>query len=281
MSGVKRDRRLTPFSGRIAHRTLQGVVSSLVFTEGEAARIIAPVTDLCAAPDGARDRQLLFGAAVLIIERRMAWTFVQAQADGYCGWVASDALGKPLEVTHRVSAAATHGYRTASIKAGEVRKLSLGATVTVFEDDGPFAVTEDAWIPRQHLRPLEAPEDDPVAVAERLLNVPYLWGGNSHDGIDCSGLVQAALMACGLACPADSDMQWAALGALLPEGAPLQRGDLLFWKGHVALACDATRLIHANGHTMSVAYEGIAEARARIDAASEGTWLGARRIARA
>ncbi|MEZ5686171.1 MAG: NlpC/P60 family protein [Paracoccaceae bacterium] len=272
-----RDRRLTPFSGRIAHASLRGQVEALVFTEGEPARIIQPVTDLCAAPDGARDRQLLFGADVLIIERRMAWAFVRAEADGYCGWVASAALGRPEAATHWVAAPATHIYREASIKRGEVMGLSLGARLTVFDDEGPLMETDLGFVPRQHLRALGDWAQDPVAVAESLLGTPYLWGGNSREGIDCSGLVQIAFAACGRACPGDSDQQWQGLGAPLAEGAPLERGDLMFWKGHVALICDAETLIHANGHTMSVAYEPIAEARARIAAAGEGEYLGLRR----
>ncbi len=274
---MTRDRRLTPFSGRIAHRSLEGQVPALVFTDGEPARIHHPVTDLRASPDGARDRQLLFGADVLIIERRMGWTFVQARADGYCGWVATEALGKPQGTTHWVSAPATHIYREASIKQGEVARLSLGAHVTVTGEEGMFSTTPEGFIPRQHLRPLGDWGTDPVALAESLIGTPYLWGGNARDGIDCSGLVQIAFTACGRACPGDSDMQWRDFGTALPEGAALQRGDLLFWKGHVALVCDAGRLIHANGHSMSVAYEGIADCKARIAAAGEGPWLGAKR----
>lgn len=271
------DRRLIPFSGRMAHVSLRGKVDALIFTEGEAARIITPVADLLEAPDGARARQLLFGAGVQIIERRSGWAFVQARADGYCGWVASGVLGKPAPATHRVAAPATHVYRAASIKRGEVMRLGLGAQIAVTGAEGMFGVTDLGFVPRQHLRPLGDWDTDPVAVAETLLGTPYLWGGNSRDGIDCSGLVQLAFAACGRACPADSDQQWQGLGTALAETAPLRRGDLLFWRGHVALACDAQTLIHANGHTMNVAHEPIAAARARIAAAGDGVWLGARR----
>lgn len=272
------DRRLTPFSGRIALRALEGKVPALIFTEGEAARVAQPVIDLLASPGGARDRQLLFGASLRIIERRMAWTFVQADADGYCGWVASDALGKPQTATHWVSAPATHLYREASIKRGEVARLSLGARVTVFAEDGIFAVTPEGFIPRQHLRALGAWAADPVAIAESLIGTPYLWGGNARDGIDCSGLVQIALACCGWPCPGDSDLQWQELGQPLPKDSPLRRGDLMFWAGHVALVCDAGTLIHANGHTMNVAYEQIGLALDRIAAAGEGAYLGAKRL---
>ncbi len=273
------DRRLTPNSGRIAHVSLQGLVA-VPLTAGELARIAAPVTDLCPEPGALRDRQLLFGAEVTVIDRRDGWAFVQAQADGYCGWVAEGALlPSSAPETHVIHVAATHVYREASIKQGEVMRLSLGSTITVLEDGPKFARIAEGWIPRPHLRALAAYEVDPVAVAERLLGTPYLWGGNSRDGIDCSGLVQLALALCGRVCAADSDLQRAEFGDFLPGSAQVQRGDLLFWKGHVAMVCDAERLIHANGHTMNVAYEGITACRTRIEAAGEGTFYGLKRPA--
>lgn len=272
------DRRLTPFSGRVALDTLRGQVPAR-FTAGEAARICLPVCDLCPEPGALRDRQRLFGAEVTVIDRQGGWAFVQARADDYCGWVVEPALAAPVAATHVVCVPATHVYREASIKRGEVMRLSLGARVAVTGTEGKFAVTAEGHIPAQHLRPVDRPETDPVAVAERLLGTPYLWGGNSRDGIDCSGLVQVALALCGRACPGDSDLQAVAFGAALPEGTRPERGDLLFWKGHVAMVCDAERLIHANAHTMSVAHEGIGACLARIAAAGEGPCLGHKRPA--
>jgi cell wall-associated NlpC family hydrolase len=270
------DRRLTPFSGRVALESLRGAVAA-EFTAGTPARLIRPVADLCPEPGAPRDRQLLFGAELIVVELRGDHAFVQARADGYCGWVAAAALGAPAAASHVVSAPATHVYREASIKRGEVMRLSLGARVSVIGAEGIFAITPEGHIPAGHLRPLAQPEADPVTVAERLLGTPYLWGGNSRDGIDCSGLVQLAHALCGRSCAADSDLQRAEFGDFLPEGTAPQRGDLFFWKGHVAMACDAERMIHANGHTMSVAYEPIAAALARIAAAGEGAYYGMKR----
>lgn len=271
------DRRLTPFSGRVAAASLRGQVAAEAFTEGEPARILRPVVDLSPEPGALRDRQLIFGAAVTVIERRAGAAFVQAAADGYCGWVPASALGAPAAPTHVVSAAATHVYREASIKRGEVMALSLGARLAVLGADATFLRIAEGFVPRPHARPLDPPETDPVAVAERLLGTPYLWGGNSREGIDCSGLVQVALALCGRACPADSDQQRGAFGPFLAAGTVPQRGDLFFWKGHVAMACDGEVLIHANGHTMSVAHEGISACLARIEAAGEGPFLGLKR----
>jgi cell wall-associated NlpC family hydrolase len=132
-------------------------------------------------------------------------------------------------------------------------------------------------VPKPHLRPISHPFRDPVTVAQLFFGTPYLWGGNSAFGIDCSGLVQAALLACGIACPGDSDLQ-AALGNTVPDDAPMLRGDLIFWKGHVAMVVDDQTLIHANAHHMAVAYEPIDAAIARIKAQGGGTVTGRRRL---
>lgn len=270
------DRRLTPFSGRVAHESLRGHIEAPAFTAGEAACLIAPVADLCPEPGALRDRQLLFGAALTVIDRAEGAAFVQA-ADGYCGWVAAAAVGPARVASHWVAAPATHLYREASIKRGEVARLSLGARVAVLAEESGFARAAEGYIPAQHLAPLSAPAPDPVALAESLLGTPYLWGGNSRDGIDCSGLVQVAFHAAGRACAGDSDLQRADFGDFLPAGTAPRRGDLFFWRGHVAIAVSETELIHANGHTMSVAYEGIAACLARIEAAGQGPFYGIKR----
>lgn len=265
------DRRLTPANGRVAHVSLRGQVAADTFVEGELARVAAPLADLCAAPGGARDRQLLAGAAFLVLERRDGWAFGRAEADGYVGWLAEAALAGWVAPTHRMAAPATHLYPAPDLKARETARLSLGAHLTVTGATGAFLRTDTgAFVPAAHLRPLGAWEDDPVRVAESLIGTPYLWGGNSRDGIDCSGLVQAALFACGRPCPGDSDLQAAALGRPLPAGAALRRGDLAFWPGHVGWLADAGTLLHANAHHMAVAAEPLAGAVARIAEAGGG-----------
>jgi cell wall-associated NlpC family hydrolase len=143
----------------------------------------------------------------------------------------------------------------------------MGAAVSVVREQDSFAVTATGGhLSKLHLVPLGTNEADPVAVAEKFLGVPYLWGGKTSLGIDCSGLVQVALQACGIACPRDSDMQEKALGKSISL-AGLQHGDLIFWKGHVAIARGRNSMIHANAFHMAVAVEPVAEGLARIAAA--------------
>lgn len=262
------DRRMLPFSGRVAHVSLQGIVAAPL-TEGEAAWVIVPLADLVAEPGGARDRQLLLGATVTVIDRDRSHVFVRSERDGYCGWLVEAAVGQGPEPTHWVAAPATHLYSEPVVQAKSTAGLSLGSRVAVVGAWGPWANTPHGYVPMAHLRPLDQVATDAVAVAESFMGTPYLWGGNSRLGVDCSGLVQLALHACGKRCPGDSDLQMA-VGRGLAPGEALKRGDLIFWKGHVAMVVNDTVLIHANGHTMSVAYEGIREAIGRISAGGGG-----------
>ncbi|UXU75837.1 MULTISPECIES: C40 family peptidase [unclassified Paracoccus (in: a-proteobacteria)] len=268
------DRRLTPATERVALESLRGLIARPAYTPGRPVRLQVPVADLCRAPSGARDRQLNFGAGLTLLDHQDDWAFVQAEADGYCGWLRADQIGHDLPpITHRVIAPATHVYAEPDLKSRDLLALSLGARLSVGAVQNGFArLAQGGWVPLQHLG--DQPATDPAEVALSLLGTPYLWGGNSRWGIDCSGLAQAALSACAIACPGDSDMQEAAFP--VAEGA-IKRNDLLFWPGHVAMALDSERMIHATAYAMAVIVEPIAQAIARIDAAGQGPFRGARR----
>lgn len=249
--------------------------------EGEWQRALRPVVDLCRTPGGARDRQVLYGQRVQVIAERAGWSQVRLGRDGYEGYLETAALGPDGLGTHRVAVPATHAYPRPDLKQREVFWLSFGSELRVVSAaSGPggafFETDTGLFVPKPHLRPLNAPFADPVTVAQLHFGTPYLWGGNSAAGIDCSGLVQAALLAAAIPCPGDSAEQWAGLGVPVEDSLPVARGDLFFWRGHVALAVDAEVLIHANGHSMAVSYEPIAAALERI--APEAPWLGRRRL---
>lgn len=267
------DPRLTPARPDLAAKYLEGKVKAARFVAGEEFGVVDAIAPLRERPaaDAMLLTQALKGERVTIYDRNdegFAWG--QLNGDGYVGWIADAALARPAATpTHKVTALRTFAFPGPSIKLPPAETLSIGARLTIVREDGPFAVTDEGrYLSRGHVGGIDAMETDFVAVAERFVGTPYLWGGKSSLGIDCSGLVQVSLNAAGTGCPRDSDMQQAGLGRELTpsEMKKLQRGDLIFWKGHVAIVRDADSIVHANAHHMATVIESTREAIARIKA---------------
>jgi cell wall-associated NlpC family hydrolase len=265
------DPRLTPARADLAAKELEGKVAAPRYVEGRAFQVVEPQAPLRhdPAPDAPLATEALKGERVTIYDTTgEGWAWGQLAADGYVGWLPANALAAPAApATHKVVALRTFVFPIPSIKAPPLEALPFGAQIAIARWQESFAVTPSgAFVPAVHLAPLASYQNDFVAVAERFLGAPYLWGGKTMLGLDCSGLVQIALTACGVPCRRDSDMQEQAFGTAV-ELSDLRRGDLLFWKGHVAIACDHATLIHANAFHMAVAIEPVAEAIGRIRAA--------------
>lgn len=269
---MKHDPRITPWRDGIAARSLEGVLEAEVYLDPKAMSCMAPAAALRAGPDGNAEQmdQVLFGERFEVLEEEGPWVFGQAARDGYVGFVEAAALQPAGAMpTHRVSAIRTYAFAEASIKTRASGPYSINSLVTVEAVEGRLAkVTGAGWVTADHLSPIGLFEDDWAAVAERFVGAPYLWGGRESLGLDCSGLVQQALFACGRACPRDTDQQQA-LGAPIAAD-DFRRGDLVFWKGHVALGVGEGRIVHANGHHMATVVEPLAEAVDRIRAAGAG-----------
>jgi cell wall-associated NlpC family hydrolase len=268
---VALDPRIHPFRPEIAASYLKGQVEAERFVDGTRYQVIEPVTFLrrAASHEARLDSEVLLGERVIVYEMTdEGWAWGQLESDRYVGWLSANALGAPGPApTHKVCVPRTLCFASPDIKQPPLSALPMGAAVAIARQDERFAITATGWhIPEVHLAPVKAKAADFVAVAEQFLGAPYLWGGKTSLGIDCSGLVQVALQAAGHACPRDSDMQELSLGTPVAL-SEMRRGDLVFWKGHVAIARDPDSLVHANAHAMMVAIEPAEQAMHRIKAA--------------
>lgn len=281
MQAEKLDPRVHPYKHDIAAKHLEGQVEAASFVEGVMHRVQDPVTDIMSDEIGqartsqSRISQALWGEAFIVYQTKEDWAWGQLLTDGYVGWVSALCLvrSENREPTHRVTAPLTRGTDV-SIKVLGNGPLPMGALVCVSEPSievggtsVAFSQTDIGAIPASHLAPLDSIVEDWVAVAEQFLHLPYVWGGRSAMGIDCSALIQLALQQAGIACPRDSDMQERVLGNTIDRAAGFQRGDLVFWPGHVGVMVDATRLLHANAYAMATAIEPLADVEARIGTA--------------
>jgi cell wall-associated NlpC family hydrolase len=281
------DPRITPVRADLAAKELEGKVAAARYVDGRLYQVIDPQAPLRSEPrpDAPVATEALKGECVSIYDMNAeGWAWGQLAADGYVGWLPSNALAPPGPApTHKVAALRTFVFSGPSIKLPPIEALPLGAQLAIARVADRMAATPSGgYVPAGHLAPVGHYEADFVAVAERFVGVPYLWGGKTTLGLDCSGLVQIALTACGISCPRDSDMQEAAVGVPLEHAAglvDLKRGDVIFWKDHVGIVRDPATLIHANAFHMAVAIEPIADAIERIGGTGSDV-TSVRRIAR-
>jgi len=266
------DSRLHAFRADLADIRLKGRIEAAHYADGDLRQVRAPIAAVYREPqaDSLQITQALLGERCRVFDLHEGWAWVQLENDGYVGYIAEEALSAHVtDSTHRVSVPSTFIYPASNLKAQPAIPITLNAGVTVTGHEGKFArLKGGGFVFAGHLSPAQERQGDFVAVAEMFRGVPYLWGGKSAMGLDCSGLVQLSLEAVGIACPRDTDMQQRALGETLRVNDldTLRRGDLVFWNGHVGIMSNEADLLHANGHHMLVALEPLRNAVARIKA---------------
>ncbi len=279
------DPRLNAYRPDLADAALEGRVEAARFVTGRPGQVRCGVAALRRRPepDAPQDTQLLSGEAVTVFDEAGGWAWVQNRTDGYVGYVESAALGAESGApTHSVKVPRSFLFPGPDLKLPPRDALTMTGRVAVTDTDGAYSQVafggQQGWVYSRHLAPLGDVEPDFVATALQFLGVPYLWGGKESGGLDCSGLVQVALARAGIPCPRDSGMQAESLGAAVdwkPGGTGLQRGDLISFPGHCAIALDATDVVNANAHAMMVSIEPLAELVARVEEESGGIGITA------
>ncbi|MBI1235092.1 MAG: peptidoglycan endopeptidase [Alphaproteobacteria bacterium] len=262
--------RLLAARGDVAAAHLKGQIEAERYAEPVDMQVTAGVAAIRRVPrdDGPMDTQALFGEVFAVLDEADGWAWGFSRHDGYVGYIDMAALSAPVRpVTHRVSALRTYLFSGPDLKSAPHCLLSMNAKINAGEKRGRFVDAGGAgWVFEGHLVPAGHAEPDYVTVAERFSGSPYLWGGKESLGLDCSGLVQTSLEATGIRILRDTDMQESELPtrfATIPAEAPRQRGDIVFWAGHVGIMVDETRILHANAHYLQTVIEPVSETERR------------------
>ena len=272
------DPRVTPANETVACSTLKGKIKHANFVEAKNYQVNVPFVDLLGSPDGKRNRQLIYGSKVKYFSAAKGWAFIQNTYDNYVGYVPESTIASETQKTHIVTAPLAHVFMEPNIKSKNIEILPLAARVSGEMIENGFLETELGWISVSQLKRKTELSKDPVEVSKLLQNAPYLWGGNTTLGIDCSGLIQISLLLCGIDCPGDSDQQMNTLGQNIDIGSPRKKGDIIFWKGHVAWALNERQILHANAYHMATVIEEANEAIERIKKQDNNSVIAHKRL---
>ena len=284
MKKQKLDRRLHPYRPDLAAEYLRGRVEAEHFVIGRTCQIRVERAPVRTKPDTdtSLETELLFGELVQVYEEVDGWAWIQSKLDDCVGYTESTMISDEVFIsTHSVSELATYLYPEPNIKSVPITLLPMTARVAVKDSTDQFCrLRSGGWVHGSHIEPISSYAVDHCAVARKFLNTPYLWGGKTNRGIDCSGLLQVSLARCGIFISRDTDLQLSVGRQVEFDGDDrmLQRGDLVFWPGHVGIWMDSKSLVHASASTMLVTIEPLHQVSTRIGLMTGQTLPRIRRV---
>ena len=220
--------------------------------------------------------QMIYGDSFSISKKSKKWLKIKIKEDGYNGFIKNRKFPKFLKPTHKVNVLKSNVFKFPNEKRG-IAQISFGSKIRVTENGKKFLRFSKGWIDKNDVKPIDFKETNPFRKIFIFKNIKYMWGGKSFKGIDCSALIQVFLNFNNKFCPRDAKDQVKFFKKNIKLNK-IKKNDIIYWKGHVALALSNKKLIHAYGPMKKTVVMGISETIRRIEQTAKLKVIGIKRL---